>query len=284
VPDIVDLTNAPPTTPPAHQVQQRLFAGDILIFRNQPAIHALVAQADRMIRDAFPETAPQTITQAVARDPFVRRAAELRRAYGEDDQVLEGWRRALGACGLNLSRTYWDQTRLRINTPGDSHHSRRIRNLPAHRDSWGSMLPQQINWWAPIYPVQAGNSLLIYPDAWDRMVDNDSATWDLQELQRLRAQGDVGDYPLLPNALNPAQWGEPVALLPKPGDIVAFSAAHLHASAINQTGQSRYNIEGRTLDADAFEAGDGAPDADAQAPHVAYHWFTHCVTGDTLAP
>jgi hypothetical protein len=190
----------------------------------------------------------------------------------------------LAACGLVPERTYWDRMRLRINPPGSSHHSRRILNLPAHRDSWGSMLPQQINWWAPLYPVSAGRTLLIYPEAWDRPVSNDSADWDLEELKRRRAAGTPGDYPLLPTAREPGEWGAAVPLLPEPGDIVAFSAAHLHASAVNETGLCRLNVEGRTLDAVEWRAGRGAPDPDGRAPRIAHHWFTHCESERPLAP
>lgn len=265
-------------------LQARLFAGEVLIFRQLAPVRALAAQADRLIRARFPEVAddPTAVTRAVPRDPFVRRAADLRRDYGADPAVLALWRQALAAAGLVPARTYWDHCRLRINPPGTSHHSRRILNLPAHRDSWGSMLHQQINWWAPVYPVSAERTLLIHPRAWNHPVANDSADWDLEALRRRRAAGDVGDYPLLPTAGDPSEWGPAVPVMPAPGDLVAFSAAHLHASAPNETGLSRFNIEGRTLDAAEWRAGRGAPNPDGHAPRVALSWFSHCETGRTL--
>ena len=237
-----------------------------------------------MIQDFFPRGAPQEAASRFEPDDFIKRMAALRRRYGEDPDVARLWRAALAQCGCVLERTFWDHVRVRVNPPGRTHHSRRILNLPAHRDSWGSMLAQQINWWAPIYPLTAGRTLLIYPEAWNRPVTNDSAEWDLLELKRRRAEGAVGGYPLLPTASDCSEWGDPLPLLQEPGDIVAFSAAHLHASAVNETGLCRFNIEGRTIDADAFAAGRGAPDPDGAAPRRALHWFTHCQDGRPLGP
>lgn len=266
-------------------LQARLFAGEVLIFRGLAPVRALAEDADRRLRAAFPEAeSPERITERLDRDVFVGRAADLRRAYHDDPAAMALWRRALEACGCVLERTYWDRLRVRVNPPGATHHSRRILNLPAHRDSWGSMLPQQINWWAPVYPLDAGRTLLIYPDAWNRPVENDSAGWDLETLRRERAAGRAAALPLLPTASRPEEWGAPAALLPDPGDLVAFSAAHLHASAVNRTGRSRFNIEGRTVDVGELDAGRGAPDPDGRAPRIAYHWFEHCRDGAPLPP
>lgn len=261
-----------------------IFSGEILVFRGAPAVATLVDYADRMVQDFFPNGPPEKAADRLAPADFIKRMAALRRRYGEDPEAARLWREALAQCGCALERTYWDHVRVRVNPSGRSHHSRRIVNLPAHRDSWGSNLAQQINWWAPLYPLSEGRTLLIYPQAWNRPVANDSADWDLLELKRRRAEGDVRDYPLLPTASDPSQWGAPLALLPEPGDIVAFSAAHLHASAVNETGLCRFNIEGRTIDADAFAAGGGAPDPDGAAPRRALHWFTHCLDGRPLGP
>ncbi|MEQ8450013.1 MAG: hypothetical protein RIB97_10045 [Nitratireductor sp.] len=272
------------TGSPWRAVEARLYAGEILVFRGLAAVASLRDYADAQIREAFPGGPPEKVTDRLPRERFVAEMAALRQRWGADEEAARLWRSALDACGCDLTRTYWDRHRLRVNPPGRTHHSRRILNLPAHRDSWGSMAPQQINWWAPIYPLSEGRTLLIYPDAWNRPVANDSAQWDLLELKRLRAAGGPVDYPLLPSATDPAEWGAPLALTPEPGDIVAFSAAHLHASAPNGTGLSRFNVEGRTIDADAYAAGRGAPDPDGAAPRRALHWFSHCLDGRPLGP
>ncbi len=254
----------------------RLFAGDVLIFRGLPAVAALVDLADRRIRAAFPDRPPETATDRPAAE-FLARMAALRKAFDGDPGADAAWRAALEACGCRLPDTFWDRRHLRANPPGDTHHDDRVRNLPAHRDSWGSMVPQQINWWAPVYPLGPGRTLLIYPDAWERAVANDSAEWDLEALKRARAE-----YPSLPTASDPSEWGAPRALLPEPGDIVAFSAAHLHASAVNATGLTRFSLETRTVDHRMRRAGRGAPNVDGRAPRVAAHWFRHCESGQRL--
>ena len=259
----------------------RLFAGDVLIFRGLTAVAALVDLVDRRIRGAFPEGPPETAADLPAA-AFLARMAALRKAFDGDPEADAAWRGALEACGCRLRETFWDRRHLRANPPGDTHHDNRVRNLPAHRDSWGSMVAQQINWWAPVYPLAPGRTLLIYPDVWNRAIANDSGQWDLDVLKRRRASGASAAYPSLPTACNPAEWGAPRPLLPEPGDIVAFSAAHLHASAVNDTGRTRFNVETRTVDAAMRRAARGAPNADGRAPRVAAHWFRHCETGELL--
>ncbi|MBP5856026.1 hypothetical protein KAJ83_03335 [Marivibrio halodurans] len=276
MPDPVDLAHGMPP----ERLQARIFAGDILVFRGLAPVRALVSQADRMIRAHFAN--PEQATRHMDPASFLQAAGALRRAYGRSAEVSCLWREALAACGLVMDRTYWDRRRLRVNPSGARHHGPQVANLPAHRDSWGANLPQQINWWAPVYPVTAGRSLLIHLDAWARPVENDSATWDIEEFRRRRAAGHGAGYPPLPTATRPADWGEATPILPRPGDLIAFSAAHLHASAVNRTGRTRFNIEGRTLDLAEWRAGRGAPTPDGAAPHVALRWFSHCETGTPL--
>jgi hypothetical protein len=50
--------------------------------------------------------------------------------------------------------------------------------LPArgfHRDTWGTNLYAQVNWWAPVYPITAGRTVALYPTLWSRPVANTSA-------------------------------------------------------------------------------------------------------------
>ena len=86
-------------------------------------------------------------------------------------------------------------------------------------------------------------------------------------------QGKRKDYPLLPVAdYAPDEPGLPVLI--DPGALLAFSAAHLHASAADASGLSRFSVDTRTVWAgDAF-ATRGPPNVDGAAGRAHWEWFT----------
>ncbi len=190
--------------------------------------------------------------------------------------------------GLAAADTYWDRLRLRAVPSCPTHHAPRIRPLAPHRDFWASNLAQQINWWAPIHPVSASRTILLYPDYWQRKVANDSAGWDFAELKRLAAEGRADTYPLLPTATAPPPAEAALALVIRPGDLLCFSANHLHGSATDDSRITRFNLDTRSVCLSHCRAGIGAPNVDGAAPRVTPEWFRRITDGlplaDALAP
>ena len=50
-----------------------------------------------------------------------------------------------------------------------------------HRDTWYSAPMCQINWWLPIYEVEAGNVMAFHPHYYSRPVNNGSNRYNYQE-------------------------------------------------------------------------------------------------------
>ena len=69
----------------------------------------------------------------------------------------------------------------------------------------------------------------------------------------------------------------------EPGDIVAFSAQHLHASQPNTSDVARFNLECRTVSVADVSAGRAAPNTDGTAPHTAWDWFKRLTDRTPLA-
>lgn len=273
------------TGPAAHDaLHVRLYAGEILVFRGFEAGRRLQAVAERLVRAAFAPEDPQSAADALGVEAFTKRALGMRREAMRDADYAEAWRAALRAAGFDTERLFWDPPRLRAAPSGAGFTNRRLKALPPHRDTWGSNLAQQINWWGVVFPVTAGNTMALYLDWFDRPVANDSADWDLNELRRHRRADTADGYPLLPTAIDAPPAADAAPLLPEPGDVVAFSAAHLHASVPNETGVTRFSMELRTVDAEDLAAGRGAPHDDCATPHTAYEWFHRVTDGTPLAP
>lgn len=74
-----------------------------------------------------------------------------------------------------------------------------------------------------------------------------------------------------------------VPVLIEPGDLVLFSAAHLHKSAENTTDLCRFSTETRTVSRPDFAAGAGAPDVDGNGGAPRSAWFKGVMDDGPLA-
>lgn len=260
----------------------RLFRGDLIVFRSVDAVSALVSKAVGMIREVFAPHDPLVAQGALTSVAYADKSEALIRTFERDPGIRNLYRAALEAVGVDASLTYWDRLRLRIQPSGETHMSRRVMNLAPHRDSWGSNVMAQVNWWAPIYPVTAERTMVIYPAHWDRPIANTSADWDFEAL-RLRSQRGDDSYPLLPVATEPVDRTSAWPVVIEPGDLLCFSGAHLHASVPNTTGITRFSTEVRTANIEDLRAGRGAPNVDGAAPRQPLEWFHSLADGASLA-
>lgn len=268
----------------------RLFSGEVLVFRQVPAARSLVALAQRRLRACFPEVEEVATAQhALSEETFLRRVVGLTADWRKDAEVAEAFTDLLTGLGCDPDETYVDDFYLRTQPSRLGRRHRRTRPLHAHRDTWGSNLMAQVNWWLPVTPLTAERTLALFPRYWRQPIANDSADWDWEELKtarrRARADGQDPDaaYPTLPQPLEPVDQEDAVRLLPEVGDVVAFSAAHLHASVPNASGLTRFSLETRTLWSGDLDAGRGAPNLDGRAPRVPREWFRRLSDGTSLA-
>ena len=257
----------------------RLYRGEILVFRRLPAMAALVARARGLACEAFAPHAPPEAQESFDRAEFLARAATLRRSFMHDAEVRAMFRSLIESLGLDPASTCADRLILRLQPSGDTHCGRRVRDLPPHRDTWGSNVMAQINLWGPVFPVEPGATMVIWPTLFGRPVPNTSAEWDLEKLREA-----PGRYPLLPECRAPLDGVPEVPVLIEPGDLLCFSGAHLHASRRNRTGRTRLSLDTRIVDVGDVRAGHGPANVDGRAPRVVHEWFRNIASGEPLAP
>ena len=181
--------------------------------------------------------------------------------------------------GLDPASTYADRLILRLQPSGGAHSGRRVRDLPPHRDTWGSNLMAQINLWGPVFALDPGATMVIWPTLFDRAVPNTSAEWDLERLREA-----PGRYPLLP-------------VLPRPpsarrrkfrsssgrATCCASPAPTFTRAGPNRTGRVRVSVDSRTVDLADVRARRGAVNVDGRAPRVGREWFHRVSDGAGLA-
>jgi hypothetical protein len=266
----------------ADEIGAQIFAGGILVFRQVPALKALVGDIDAMVRERLGDPEPETAEARLAPDIFLARVRKLRSQVRADKSLMQLVGEAVAQVGLPPDDTYFDGLQLRLVPSNASHQARRIMPLAPHRDSWGSNISQQINWWAPLYPLARTRSIVMFPEYWSKPIENNSAAWDYHELKRRMAEGRAESYPVLPVATVPLKPEDGLAIVIDPGDLLCFSAAHLHGSIADASGITRFSLETRTVSVSHVQAGIGAPNIDGKSPRTTPEWFERIEDGVSL--
>jgi hypothetical protein len=243
-----------------------VFAGHLLVFTAVPALVELAALGDALV----PET------------PREGDIDDLKEQFRKDPRVAGLVRAALAQVGVDPARTAWDPPRLRIVPPTTEAG---VGTIGFHRDTWGSNLLAQTNWWLPLRPLTPDRTIAFYPEYWSRPLANTSAEWDLAAIRERRRAGlPVGDLPMVPTPTTPPRTGSELRIVLDPGDLLCFSGAHLHASVPNTSTGTRVSAELRTVNLDDLAQGRGAPDLDGDAPETQYGWFRSMTDGTRLGP
>ncbi len=258
-------------------LSQAVFSGAILYFENLAPMLELVSELQQLLFDAFaphpPESAHEFLPAGEYQSRFVKAQEEFRASSRIRRQIYE----ALGAAGACLPDTFCDRIRLRASPPRQ-HNAERpyFRSAtPPHRDSWGSALLCQVNWWFPVFPLHRDRTLAIYPAHWNMPVANDAEGWDWKRAGK--------GSPRLPTAQGPLDARDEIRVTVPPGALAVFSAAHLHAGVLNTTPQTRFSVETRTINLEDLVAGRGAPNIDGLGIRPAYDWFHRVTDGRPLA-
>ena len=260
-----------------------IFSGAVLVYRALPAMHELVACLREITRREIELIDPYLAESVLESADFRHRASRARQVVRENSDVARLYRAVLVEAGVDISALFYDHFKLRFQPSYDISRTRYMRDLPAHRDTWGSNIHAQINWWAPIWPVAADRTIGIFPSLWDAPVPNTSSDWSYRKLiQYLKVDRNTS-YPMLPLCLDPPSPRDAVPIVLDPGDIMAFSGAQLHCSMPNKSGVARISTETRTVSAQDLLFSRSAKNIDCGASVSQFDWFRHIETGESLA-
>jgi hypothetical protein len=265
-----------------------LYAGAVVRYSGVAHMAAIAAFTRAFVQERLaPYPAPH-IHRYLEPQALARKLGEVQSAYAQSSEAKRLWSALFAAVGLDMQDTARDRLMLRFQAHTDPEAtptwSRSTATVGFHRDTWGTNLSAQINWWAPVWPITAGRTFAIHPDLWDVAIPNNSADFDLaQVMERLRtAPNTLGPGQLAPHptdAVDP-RGGVPVVL--EPGEIIAFSSAHAHVGVPNHTGLTRISLETRTVSITDTRARLGAPNRDGHARWVAPGIFRRLSDGVAL--
>lgn len=158
--------------------------------------------------------------------------------------------------------SYWDQFRVRVAPAQNKFSYREASRINSHRDTWGTNIHQQINWWAPISSISETNTMIFYPDYFSKAVKNSTSTWDLNTYLEHRKREDFS-YPSAPQLLEDLpQDASVLSVNIEPGEILCFSGCHLHSSSKEKSDNTRFSYEIRTICQDDLDNRREAPNTD----------------------
>ncbi len=266
---------------PETERNTRLYRGELIVFRGFDAMVQLTDQLRAHCIRYFGSD-PTQVHHTMSSSEIEQANEALRTVIRKDSDVDLAWRQVLSAIHTDLDETYGDSMVIRVQPPRSGAQGERTQPLCAHRDTWGSNLPAQVNWWAPLYETTPERTLAIFPGFFARIVENNSADWDFQEMVQAHRTKSASGYPLLPTATEAPNWDDALVVSLLPGDLLCFSGAHLHASVPNTTSLTRLSFETRTVNRRDMAAGSGAPNVDGSAPFMTAQIFRNLISGQKL--
>jgi len=268
------------------QRRQQIFQGKIYLYAQRKPVMALAMFAQGMIEDAFGGRDPELAQHDMPVEAFEVLLNKLKPAFVNHPEAKRLVLALLADFGCDIERTYFDLPRMRSSTSGGYLTTGIAYAFDSHRDTWFSGPLGQINWWLPIYPVQEDNTMVFYPEYFSKHIENGSKGYDCHEWNRtskLIQQGVIKeDNRKRPMPLEEVDERNRMVIIPEPGGMFVFSAAHLHASIPNRSGRTRYSIDFRTLHLDDARLHHGAPNVDNYCTGTIMRDFIHPHTHELL--
>ena len=246
------------------ELRTRVFRGEILHFTQIPAINEFCAIARQICRLTLENTDPVNSHRAGSYDHWLKAIYQYQLAAQKEAQCKKAFSEALQNIGLKLDETFCDRFVFRVVPPQTEKSEGANSWLETHRDTWGAGVYQQINWWGPVYSYSAGNGIEFYPDHFEQPIANTSAEWRYEQFASARQVQSAELKPKfkpIPSVLEKPK-GPIFKPTIKPGELLCFSAAHLHGSSTNVTNLTRFSYETRTVNCQDIQSGAKAPNVD----------------------
>jgi hypothetical protein len=247
--------------------RKELYQGSIFVHAPCASALKLCALARELAEDAFRPLNPCKVQEAIPPERSAEILSALKPKFIHHPKAKEYIQGMLVELGCDLEKTYFDVPRLRTAFPGDYLKSGIAYAFHPHRDTWYSAPFCQVNWWMPVYPITAENSMAIHPRYWGQPIRNGSSEynyhrWNLESRQNA-AQHVKSDTRVQPKPEEPVELDPQFRLICEPGGVYQFSAAQLHSTVPNSSGLTRYSIDFRTVHLDDVWTRSGAPNVDS---------------------
>ena len=265
--------------------RRRLYEGDLFVFSVAQSSAALCALARELSEEAFAPHDPRLAQDQMPAEDYAAILSELKPNFIHHPRAKELIGLLLAEVGCDTKKVYFDVPRLRTMAHGEYMKAGLALQFHPHRDTWFSAPSAQLNWWLPVYEVEAGNSMAFHPRYFGEPIQNSSSEYDYEEWNRTGRQEAAKQIKKetrkQPQAQEELELEPDLRLVTPVGGCYVFSAAHLHSTVPNTTQRTRFSIDFRTVHIDDLVAGDAAPNVDAKCTGTTLRDF---MRADDLSP
>jgi|CXWL01.1.fsa_nt_gi hypothetical protein len=249
--------------------RQLLFEGQLLVYSPRKSTLAFVGFARQLIQEAFAPLDPETAQYHLSVEQYADILLKLKPGFIHHPESKRLIRAMFEDMGCDLDKTYFDVPKMRSSTSDNYLTTGIAYAWHPHRDTWYSAPPCQINWWLPIYDIQADNAMAFHPQYWNRPVKNSSKgynyyLWNQQNRGAHVAKFLKEDPRPLPKPTEPLDLDPQIRLIVPAGGIIFFSGAQMHSSVPNTSGKTRFSIDFRVVHLDDVKGRKGAPAVDEE--------------------
>jgi hypothetical protein len=261
-------------------LREAIYDGDLIVLTRLQAVSDLVDYTRDQLAELFRPHDPLHAHEFIEPAVMARLLGEWKPRWIHAERSKQLVCDIITQAGLPAEFTSYDVPKPRTSFPVGHLTSGIAYAFPWHRDSWYSAPVQQLNWWLPIFPIRADNSMAFDPSGFGRAVPNTSDTFDYyrNNAQRLNTAKHVSrEEQSRPGAIG-HEAAQELIVLPAPGSVLLFAGAQLHTSIPNNSGLARYSVDFRTVDARDVVAGRGAPVVDAHCTGTAIRDFRNVTT------
>jgi phytanoyl-CoA dioxygenase PhyH len=247
--------------------RQRLYDGQLFVYSACPGAMSLCALAREMSEEAFAPLDPRDAQHSLPVEEYAAILAKLKPAFIHHPRAKQYIQGMLQDLGCDLDKVYLDVPRLRTMTHGDYFKVGLAYAFHPHRDTWYSAPFSQINWWLPVYDIEANSALAFHPRYWSQPVRNGSSSYNYYEWnatsRKIAAQQIKTDTRIQPHPEEPLELEPQVRVVSQVGGVTLFSGAQLHSTVPNTSGRTRFSIDFRTVHIDDVVAKRGALNIDS---------------------
>src|SRR5574340_76813 len=247
--------------------RQMLFQGQLFVYSPRRSSLAFVEFARTLIREAFAPQDPEKAQYHLSVEAYAEVLGILKPQFIHHSESKCHLQALLQEMGCDLGKTYFDVPKMRSSTSDNYLTTGIAYAWHPHRDTWYSAPMFQVNWWIPIYDIQADNAMAFHPRYWNTAVSNTSNGYNYYQWNQQHRGGHVSQFLKedprpLPRPSETLDLDPQIRLIVPAGGIILFSAAQMHSSVPNTSGKTRFSIDFRSVNADDAVARRGAPRVD----------------------
>lgn len=247
--------------------RELLYNGQLFVYSPLKSAAEMCQFTQQLIRDYFGKLDPVTAQEHMPVEEYAAILAELKPKFIHHPESKKYIQRILKDLGCDMEKTYFDVPRLRTATSNDYLSTGIAYAFHPHRDTWYSAPMCQLNFWIPVFDIEAGNCLAFHPKYWNKPVKNSSNTYNYQNWNTNNrfnaAQHIKTDTRVQPKPEETIELDPQVRAVTNVGGIIIFSGANMHSTVPNNTGKTRFSIDFRTVNADDLLNRRGAPNIDS---------------------